>query len=104
MARIGRLAHRKGEAIDEFGVPAFPQPLVGCLLLHLGGDFPAHIAEGGFGEFVSRPAVVARVGSGDRGAALLLMAHHLRDGRLTGRFLAVAQHLAEKRPTITAVE
>ena len=35
---LRRVGHREGEAIDELGVSAFPQPAVGCLLLDLGGD------------------------------------------------------------------
>jgi hypothetical protein len=96
---LGRVGHRKREAIDQLRVEfAFPQPaLVGSLLQFL-RNFTAQFLERPFKEFGSGSAVVARILSRHWQTGLFGVAHDASHRRLTRGLFTVTQYLREKRP------
>ena len=93
-----RVGHGEREAVDQLGVTTLPEPSGLGLLLDLLGDLDGQIVQGLLGELGPGAAVVPRVGRRRRPFGQRPMDDDIRDGRLAGRFLAVAEHLSQKRP------
>ena len=95
---LRRVGHGKCETVDQLGVAAFPQPRFVGTLLQFVGHFLAQFVQRGFRQLGACLAVIARVFCGWLDAHVQAIGGDLRDGRLTGRLLAIPQDLAQKRP------
>jgi hypothetical protein len=95
---LRRVGHGEGEAIDQLGMSAVPEPVRRRRRFQLPGRLADQLLQRPGVQLGARPAIVAGVTTRHRGANLLPVGGDVGH-RLGARgTLAVAQHLGQERP------